>query len=205
MRERRMLDFASMEQILPEVDRLLDGHFTVGHWTLAQILHHLATSIRLTSLGRAGSSPGEGSEEFRRRFFDSRRFPEGLAAPHPRLIPPADADVHVQREALQHAIRQFISAAGPFPGHPLLGPLSKEEWSQFHCLHCAHHLGFAIPLPIKADRGEGLGPHSRDREMSRLSWRTRKETGITSRPLRNPGTGFGKVSSPGTVGRARPR
>lgn len=152
MPERRMLDFASMDQIVPEVDRLLDGHFTVGHWTLAQILHHLATSIRLTSLGRAGSLPAEGSEELRRRFFRSRQVPEGLTAPHPRLIPPADADVHVQREALQEAIRQFTSAAGPFPGHPLLGPLSKEEWSQFHCIHCAHHLGFALPLPISTDR-----------------------------------------------------
>jgi len=127
MPERRMLNFASMEEIMPDVVRLLEGYSTIGQWTLAQILHHLATSIRLTSLGRAGSTPGHGSEAFRQRFFHSRRFPEGLAAPHPRLIPPADADVHVQTEALQEAIAQFTSAAGLFPGHPLLGALSKEE------------------------------------------------------------------------------
>jgi hypothetical protein len=149
MPERRMLDFASMDEIMPDVARLLEGHSTIGQWTLAQILHHLATSIRLTSLGRAGSTPGHGSEAFRQRFFHSRRIPEGLAA-SPRLIPPADADVHVQTEALQEAIALFTSAAGPFPGHPLLGALSKEEWSQFHCIHCAHHLGFAAPLPAEA-------------------------------------------------------
>lgn len=151
MPERRMLDFASMDQIMPDVERLLKGYCTVGCWTLAQILYHLATSIRLTSLGRAGSSPAEGSEEFRRRFFRSRRFPEGLEAPHPRLFPPAEADVQVQTEALREAIERFASAAGPFPGHPLLGRLDKGEWSQFHCIHCAHHLGFAIPLPVHAD------------------------------------------------------
>jgi hypothetical protein len=151
MPERRILDFASIDQIMPDVERLIAGHYTVGHWTLAQILHHLATAIRLTSLGRAGSSPGEDSDAFRRRFFRSRRFPEGVAAPDPRLIPPTDADVHVQREALRKAIEVFTLAAGPFPGHPRLGPLSKDEWNQFHCIHCAHHLGFAIPRPNNAD------------------------------------------------------
>src|SRR5208282_1360924 len=123
MPERRMLNFASMDEIMPDVARLLEGHSTIGQWTLAQILHHLATSIRLTTLGRAGSTPGHGSEAFRRRFFRSRRFPDGLEAPHPSLIPPADADVHVQKKALQEAIALFMSAAGPFPAHPLLGPL----------------------------------------------------------------------------------
>ena len=150
MPERRMLDFASMDEIMPDVERLLEGHSTAGQWTLAQILHHLATSIRLTSLGRAGLASESGSEAFRRRFYRSRRFPEGLTAPHPRLIPPADADVHVQTKALQEAIALFTSAAGPFRGHPLLGTLSKEEWSQFHCIHCAHHLSFATPVPAEA-------------------------------------------------------
>src|SRR5208282_5114287 len=146
MPERRMLDFTSMDEIMPDVERLLEGHSTAGQWTLAQILHHLATSIRLTSLGRAGSTPGQGSEAFRRRFFRSRRFPEGLAAPHPRLIPPADADVHVQTEALQEAIALFTSAAGPFPGHPLLGALSKQVCSECHCIPRAHPL-FLRVLP----------------------------------------------------------
>jgi hypothetical protein len=150
MLERRMLDFASMDEIMPDVERLLQGHSTAGQWTLAQVLYHLATSIRLTTLGRAGSPPGNVSEEFRQRFFGSRRFPDGLTAPYARLIPPADALVHVQKEALQEAIAGFTSATGPFPGHPLLGALSKEEWSQFHCIHCAHHLGFAAPQPAES-------------------------------------------------------
>ena len=149
--ERRVLDFASVDQIMPDVERLLEGHSTVGQWTLAQILHHLATSIRLTSLGRASSSRSEGSEELRRLVFGSRHFPEGAEAPHPRLVPPADADVQVQRDALRKAIEQFKSAAGPFPGHPWLGPLSKEEWNQFDCIHCAHHLSFAAPLSFADD------------------------------------------------------
>ena len=142
MPERRMLDFASIDEIMPEVESLLQSHSTTGQWTLAQILYHLATAIRLTTLGRAGPSPGPGFEEFRERFFRSRRFPEGLEAPHPRLIPPTDVDIDVEKQALQEAIARFASAIGPFPRHPFLGALNKEEWSQFHCIHCAHHLGF---------------------------------------------------------------
>ena len=48
MPERRMLDFASMDEIMPDVARLLEGHSTIGQWTLAQILHHLATSTATT-------------------------------------------------------------------------------------------------------------------------------------------------------------
>jgi len=35
MLERRMLDFASMDEIMPDVERLLEGHSTAGQWTLA--------------------------------------------------------------------------------------------------------------------------------------------------------------------------
>ena len=40
MPERRILDFASMDEIMPDVERLLEGHSTAGQWTPAQILHH---------------------------------------------------------------------------------------------------------------------------------------------------------------------
>ncbi len=159
MCERRMIDFVNMDEIMPDVERLLEGHSTAGTWTLAQILHHLATSIRLTSLGRAGASPGGGSEAFRRQFFETRRFPDGVDAPHRRLIPPAESDLPAETEALREAIARFTGATGPFPAHPLLGPLTKEEWSHFHCIHCAHHLGFAVPLPAGAVSGCG-GPGS---------------------------------------------
>jgi hypothetical protein len=23
--------------------------------------------------------------------------------------------------------------------------MTKDEWTRFHCMHCAHHLGFAVP------------------------------------------------------------
>jgi hypothetical protein len=146
MADRRVLDFTSMDQIMLEAERLMDGHFTTGQWTLAQILYHLATAIRLSSHGRPESEAGIGREARRRRFFRTRRIVEGVPTPHARLLPPADANMRAEANALRDAIEQFTKAEGPFPSHPLLGLMSKDEWTQFHCIHCAHHLSFATPL-----------------------------------------------------------
>ncbi|MFO0891604.1 MAG: DUF1569 domain-containing protein [Isosphaeraceae bacterium] len=145
MRQRRSLDFQSLGEVLPDVERLLEGHETVGRWTLGQILEHLSTAIRLSLLPPGDPSAGRGSEALRKRFFERRRFPEGAEAPHPRLIPNADAEPRQAAADLRDAIGRWDSTTGPFPEHPLLGTLTKDEWHQFHCIHCAHHLSFAIP------------------------------------------------------------
>jgi hypothetical protein len=146
MTERRDLSFSTLDEILPEVDRLLTGHVTTGNWTLGQILHHLATAFRLTLLGRVDSPPSnDQSDTRRRRFFRARRFSEGAEVPHPALVPPVDADAREQSEVLHRAIARFESASEPFPAHPVLGLLTREEWNQFHCIHCAHHLSFVTP------------------------------------------------------------
>jgi hypothetical protein len=142
---RRVLTFASLDEIMPDVDHLRAGHSTVGQWTLGQILYHLAMSFRLTTRRAAPSSSRPFSESLRRRFFQSARFPDGAEAPHLLLLPPADCNVDEQANALEHGIARLVSATGPFPDHPFLGPLDKAEWERFHCIHSAHHLGFGIP------------------------------------------------------------
>ena len=44
--ERRTLRFDRFDDIMPDVERLLAGHATVGAWSLAQICRHLATVMR---------------------------------------------------------------------------------------------------------------------------------------------------------------
>ncbi len=147
MAERRDLTFASLDDVMPEVERLLSGHTTVGRWTLEQICNHLASALRLTM--EDPPSPAEPTREqrvARRLFFRSGRFPDGMEAPVYVLQPQPGLDAATESEALREAIARFASTTGPFPAHPILGPLTKVEWIRFHCLHCAHHLGFARPL-----------------------------------------------------------
>ena len=156
---RRSIAFVGLDEIMPEVDRLLGGHVRSGRWSLGQILHHLATAIKLIADGDhppPGPLDPEMARRFevrRRRFFSTGRFPEGVEVPIPALEPPLDADERAEAESLRSVLRRFQEAGGPFPAHPVLGPLSKEEWAAFHRLHCAHHLGFVRPTSTRPEPG----------------------------------------------------
>ena len=57
MPERRTLDFARLDDVMPEVDRLLAGHATVGNWSLGQICNHLARVFRMSVEGSTVNAP----------------------------------------------------------------------------------------------------------------------------------------------------
>jgi hypothetical protein len=145
MANRRDLSFARLDQIMPEVDRLLTGHATVGQWSLGQICHHLALALRYSAAARSPvPEPTPEQAALRERFFAAGKFPEGRPAPPP-MEPRPGLDDQVEADRLRAAIDHFTSASGPCPTHPALGPLDHQQWAQFHCMHAAHHLGFAVP------------------------------------------------------------
>jgi hypothetical protein len=154
MHVQRHLTFTDLKDVMPEVERLLAGHRTVGRWSLGQICHHLATAIRLTlDTPARPAGPTREQDIARRLFFRQGRFPEGMEAPIPVLLPRPDRDARTEAEALRDAITRLVSAPGPLPGHPRLGPLTKEEWVRFHCMHCAHHLVFAVATTASEPTG----------------------------------------------------
>jgi hypothetical protein len=147
--DRRPLDYARIDQIMPDVDRLLRSHATAGNWTLGAICDHLAKAISLTLRGaRPDVEPSPSTPEqdlARREFFRARAISTGLPMPTPRIVPDTVADPQSCADALRQAIDRLVSQPPPYPTHPHLGPLTHDEWLQFHCIHCAHHLSFAVP------------------------------------------------------------
>ena len=151
MPERRQLSFTSLDEVMPEVERLLAGCEPAGQWTLGQICRHLTTGLHLMIDGVSGFAPSTDPEDQRyargrERFFQAGRFPDGVKAPLPQLVPGSGLDDRAEVEALRAALARFQAAPGPFFPHPALGSMTKEEWIHFHCMHAAHHLGFAVPL-----------------------------------------------------------
>ena len=147
MTRRSDLTFACLDDVMTDVERLMARHVTVGQWSLGQILNHLTTAIRLTLEGhRRSTEPTREQEVTRRYFFRSSKFPEGMEIPLPILNPQLDRDINIEAIALRETIARFVSFDGELPAHPRLGPLTKEQWSRFHCMHCAHHLSFAVPV-----------------------------------------------------------
>ena len=129
------------------MDRLLEGHSTVGKWDLAQICKHL-------TIGLTGAVDGFDLKVswfarlvapiFLRWFLKRRAMPEGLKATE-AVLPKPGLNLRAEVEALRAALRLFRAHTGPFPDNPLFGRMSRDTVEQFQCIHCAHHLSFVLP------------------------------------------------------------
>lgn len=144
---RRTLRFQSLDEVMPDVERLLEGHTTVGGWSLAQICRHLASAMRRV-VDLPASTPIDPSlrvpEEVKRQVFETGVLPEGLPGP-PEVIPAETLSAREEAEGLRAAIAHYRASPGPVISHRFLGPLSKAEWDQLQLIHFAHHLSFAVP------------------------------------------------------------
>jgi hypothetical protein len=145
---RRPLNFDSLQDVMPDVDRLLLGHKTVGKWTLGQICGHLTRAITSTVDGFRFQAPWivrkTAGPLLVRRILRRSRFPEGAPLPK-KYWPKPDMDPRAEAEALRAAIGYLAAHTGELARHPLGAKFSRAEWHRFHCLHCAHHLSFVLP------------------------------------------------------------
>jgi Protein of unknown function (DUF1569) len=144
---RRSLSFGNFDEIMPDVKRLLQGHTTVGNWSLAQICRHVATVMRRV-VDLPASTPQDPSlwvgEEQKRQIFDSGMLPEGIQGP--AVVMPTEAfGEREEADGLRQAIEHYKASAGPAIAHRLFGPLTKAEWDRLTLIHCAHHLSFVVP------------------------------------------------------------
>ena len=144
---RRTLRYASLDEVMPDVERLLRGHTTVGQWSLAQIFRHLATVMRRV-VDLPASTPHDPSawvsEERKRQVFESGMLPEGLPGP-PEIMPTETLGDREEAEGLRAAIAHYRASPGPVIPHRIFGPLSRDEWDRLQLIHLAHHLSFAVP------------------------------------------------------------
>jgi hypothetical protein len=145
---RRTIAYKSLDEVMPDVERLLVGHTTVGNWSLAQICRHTATVMRRV-VDLPASTPHDPSllvgEEKKSEVFESGMIPEGLPGP-PEVMPANSLSEREEAEGLRQAIAHYKASSGPVIAHRLFGPLSKAEWDRLQLIHVAHHLSFAIPI-----------------------------------------------------------
>src|SRR5215831_17531522 len=121
---RRRLAFRRLDEVMPDVERLLDGHRVVGRWSLGQICNHLATSFRHSvtgfpdppapwllraTLGRLA----------RRSMLRGGPIPEGMPLPA-RYRPGPGLNAVAEAEALRGALAAFVTCEAP-AAHPLVG------------------------------------------------------------------------------------
>jgi hypothetical protein len=146
---RRALQFASLTDVMADVEGLRSGYRAVGQWTLGQVCRHLSVALLGTLRNRpqegAPASPTPEQLAAREMVFQGGRFPEGAPIPHDRLVPPPGLDDQAEVEGLRGALDRYTSTPGEFGPHPRLGSITRDEWDRFHAVHCAHHLSFLVP------------------------------------------------------------
>ena len=149
MAERRTLTFTTLDRVMPDVDRLLEGHETLGNWSLGQICNHLATVVA----GSVDGFPFRASWIYRktmgtvirRQLFKNGEMAVGTQLP-PQFCPKPGLDARAEAEALRATLRYFAGYQEPLVMHPFFGWLTRDEWNRLHAIHCAHHLSFVLPL-----------------------------------------------------------
>ncbi len=148
MSTRRPLNFTSLAEVMPEVDRLLQGHKTVGNWSLEQICNHLSGALIYSVEGFPVRAPWLIRKMLgpiaKRDVLGKGRMREGLKLPE-KFLPRPGLDARAEAEALRGALKVFSAHAGPLADHPMFGPLNRDEWTRLHCIHSAHHLSFVQP------------------------------------------------------------
>ncbi|WP_435009693.1 DUF1569 domain-containing protein [Tundrisphaera lichenicola] len=145
---RRTLTFSRLDEVMPEVDRLLKGHRTLGQWSLGQICNHLAGVIVMGVDGPPVKLPWILRKTVGPLIvgwiLKKGRFPNGVKIPR-KYEPKPGLDARAEAEALRAAIRLYSMHTGPMADHPLAGQIPRATWDRLECIHCAHHLGFVVP------------------------------------------------------------
>ena len=123
------------------------NHRVLGHWTAAQNFYHLAAAFEASLDGLPDGFPLVARKLIRpiRWFITRIRFPPSVPIPESirhRLEPPFDVEFDTQKVRLLESIDQFREFSGTHPPHPVLGPLTRDEWVGFHLRHSQHHLSF---------------------------------------------------------------
>jgi hypothetical protein len=146
---RRSLQFRQLADILADVHELdAMGRRTLGRWTDAQIVEHLAIAVDMGFDGYGFSAPWlirTAAWLIKNRVLTGP-MPSGLPLRRrgTAMLPPpevawADAVRHLER-----AIARFDAEVPTHP-HPVLGRLTKMEYELLTLRHSELHLSFIVP------------------------------------------------------------
>lgn len=146
---RRALRFKQLTDLLEDAEQMASGAIrTSGSWSAGRIIHHVADGIHISidAGPTGGGDPPSEDAQRRKAMVLARGLPEGVPQPAAIAERMAEDDVPIEdalghlRAALMRLDEETMNAA-----HPVLGPLTPEEWVQFHCRHGELHFSFMHP------------------------------------------------------------
>lgn len=148
---RRQLHFADFAELIADAERVATVPCqTLGNWSVAQVLDHLAS---------AANRPFDGYGDFKVSWFTryliipflknnllTKQMPPGIQFPQgaKELLPSVDVTPQEALAKLKLGLARFSNELPTHP-HPALGALALQEWVAFSLRHAEMHLSFVIP------------------------------------------------------------
>ena len=144
---KRKLHFRTAADAVAEARRLLEGGYRpAGSWDLYQTCTHLALAMEGSTRGHVfAMSLGQRLKALivKPMILGWRHIPGGFPAPK-GARPDESGDAAAALERMQAAF-ELVERSTSFGTHPVMGPLSVEQWRAFHLIHAEHHLGHLLP------------------------------------------------------------
>jgi hypothetical protein len=150
---RRMLQFASIDQVMAEVDRLVEAERAgrlrrLGNWTPGQTFGHLAAWGEYSYTGAPLRVPFfiKWILRLRKRKFLYSPMRAGVRIPGVEAGTLATEPMPLD-EARGRLLRvlQRLKSEAPTAPNVIFGRLNHEEWVAINLRHAELHLGFLIP------------------------------------------------------------
>lgn len=159
---------SSIQQAYAEALSGMDAASTQLHpfgdaaqWNTQQLVEHLILTYQSTARvlnerlekGRPTQAPVTHQHQvLRERYLSAGRFPKGQQAPEP-VRPGQETLPHLSGKELAERLRQGLEMVDHLldecsdcfgeqqvASHFAFGPLTAEQWRQFHAAHAQHHL-----------------------------------------------------------------
>ena len=145
---RRQVYYAYYKELLADAEQMVAaGARPIGNWSAGQIFRHLAGSFDSSIDGLDIRIPWyfRITARFMKKKLLSMPMPPGFTPPGEaatKLVPPPTSTEEGLTTLRRAIVRQETEAN--LAASPILGPLSKEEWTQLHLNHAALHMSFLV-------------------------------------------------------------
>ncbi len=146
---RRKLDYASLEEMLADANRLASGPVkALGNWSAGQIFKHLAIAYNGSIDGFTMTFPLPlrlMARLFKKKLINGA-MPAGfnLPADAAKAVLPGPTSTEEGLADLHAAVAR-LEREPHRARHPMFGEISKEEWNKIHLAHANLHMSFLVP------------------------------------------------------------
>ena len=146
---RREVYYSSFQDLLADAERMVAANARpIGNWTAGQIFTHLAGSFDSSIDGSNIKFPWyfRVMAKFMKKKLLNMPMPPGFTPPGEaarKLVPPptsTEDGLAALHSAVARQERETNRAVSP-----VLGVLTRDEWTRLHLNHAALHMSFLVP------------------------------------------------------------